>query len=184
MWWKKKKKKKYGKKKRTQALNLMAEISIERQVWNFFFIVEKKKLSILKTWSKMIILGDSNGIWTHNHLIRKRTLNHLAILWLKLQIWRLLRARSSLTFRQTIECRFTLKLVRDMIITYSHDNRSWLDDTLMKSNHDTCHLLVFSCEKIKMKIGNFGMENRTCVKLLGVHIDNRLTVWLPYIRAT
>ena len=21
---------------------------------------------------------DSNGIWTHNHLIRKRTLNHLA----------------------------------------------------------------------------------------------------------
>ena len=31
----------------------------------------------------------------------------------------LLRARSSLTFRQTIECGFTLKLVRDMIITYS-----------------------------------------------------------------
>ena len=35
------------------------------------------------------------------------------------QIWRLLRARSSLTFRQTIECGFTLKLVRDMIIAYS-----------------------------------------------------------------
>ena len=40
---------------------------------------------------------------------------------LKLQIWRLLRARSSLTFKQTIECRFTLKLTHDMIITYSQD---------------------------------------------------------------
>ena len=38
---------------------------------------------------------------------------------LKLHIWHLLRVRSSLTFRQTIECRFTLKLVRDMIITNS-----------------------------------------------------------------
>ena len=45
------------------------------------------------------------------------------LLSLKLQIWRLLRARSiltfSLTFRQTIECMFTLKLVLDMIITHS-----------------------------------------------------------------
>ena len=38
---------------------------------------------------------------------------------LKLWILRLLRARGSLTFRQTMECRFTLKLVIDMIITYS-----------------------------------------------------------------
>ena len=52
-------------------------------------------------------------------LSRKRTLNHLAKLAkLKLQIWCLLRARISLTFRQTIECGFTLKLVRDMIITH------------------------------------------------------------------
>ena len=43
----------------------------------------------------------------------------IPLLSLKLQIWRLLRARSSLTFRQTIECRFTLKLVHDFIITYS-----------------------------------------------------------------
>ena len=47
----------------------------------------------------------------------------------KLQIWLLLRARSSLTFRQTTECRFTLKLVPDMIITYSlyftHFIRFW-----------------------------------------------------------
>ena len=41
------------------------------------------------------------------------------LLSLKLQIWQLPRARSSLTFRQTIECGFTLELVRDIIITYS-----------------------------------------------------------------
>ena len=83
---------------------------------------------------------DSMGIRTHNHIVHKRTLNYLAklgvplrtkwlwvrilLLSLKLQIWRLPRARSSLTFRQTIECRFTLKLVRDMIITY-RTNQCW-----------------------------------------------------------
>ena len=90
---------------------------------------------------KMASLSDSNTVRTHNHLVRKRTLEHLAKLasltkwfsvrlqtrwfWvrialqsLKLQIWCLLRARSSSTFRQTIECGFTLKLVPDMIITY------------------------------------------------------------------
>ena len=90
---------------------------------------------------KMASLSGSNTVRTHNHLVRKRTLEHLAKLasltkwfsvrlqtrwfWvrialqsLKLQIWCLLRARSSSTFRQTIECGFTLKLVPDMIITY------------------------------------------------------------------
>ena len=43
----------------------------------------------------------------------------IPLLSLKLQIWHLLRARSSLTFKQTIECRFTEKLVRDIIITNS-----------------------------------------------------------------
>ena len=38
---------------------------------------------------------------------------------LKLQIWRLLWGRILLIFRKTIECGFCLKLVRDMIITYS-----------------------------------------------------------------
>ena len=43
----------------------------------------------------------------------------IPLLSLKLQIWRLFRARSFLTFRQTIECGFALKLVRDVIITYN-----------------------------------------------------------------
>ena len=43
---------------------------------------------------------------------------------LKIQISRLLWARSSLIFRKTIECGYTLKLVRDMIIMYSQMNRT------------------------------------------------------------
>ena len=43
---------------------------------------------------------------------------------LKLQIWRLLRARRSLTFRQAIECVFTLKVARDSIITCSQMHRT------------------------------------------------------------
>ena len=46
------------------------------------------------------------------------------LLSLELQKWRLLRARSSLIFRQTMECWFFLKLVRDMIITYSQMHRT------------------------------------------------------------
>ena len=92
-------------------------------------------------------LSDSNGIRTHNHLVCKQTLNHLAklaslakwlsiclrtkwlwvrisLLLLKLQIWQLPRAGSFLTFKQTIECGSTLKLVRDMIRTYSQMHRA------------------------------------------------------------
>ena len=43
----------------------------------------------------------------------------ISLLLLKLQIWRLLRARTSLTLRKTTMCGFTLNLVRDMIITYN-----------------------------------------------------------------
>ena len=58
------------------------------------------------------------------HLRTKWLWVRIPLLSLKLQIWHLLQARSSLTFRQTIECRFTLKLVRDMIITYSQMHRT------------------------------------------------------------
>ena len=42
----------------------------------------------------------------------------IPLLSLKLKIWYLFKPRSFFTFRQTIEVRLTLKLVRDMIITY------------------------------------------------------------------
>ena len=45
----------------------------------------------------------------------------------------------------------------------------------IKSNPDKCHLLVSSCKKIKMEVGDFDIENSTCEKLLGVHFDNSVT---------
>ena len=90
------------------------------------------------------MLSGSNGIRTHNHLVRKRTLNHLAKLsfrpvWVLVYelggcgfnsrfchvnfrygaCWKQARSKEFLD-RQTIECRFNLQLVCDRIITYSH----------------------------------------------------------------
>ena len=48
----------------------------------------------------------------------------ISLLSLKLEIWHLLRTRSCLTFNQTVVRGFTLKLVRDMIITYSQIHRA------------------------------------------------------------
>ena len=53
----------------------------------------------------------------------------IPLLLLKLPVWRLLPARSSLTFRQSIECRFSLKLLRSMIIT----NR-WISQIVIPSS--------------------------------------------------
>ena len=58
--------------------------------------------------------------WLSVHLQTKWLWVRISLLSLKLQIWHLLRGRSSLIFRQTIDCRFILKLVCDMIITSSH----------------------------------------------------------------
>ena len=57
--------------------------------------------------------------WLSIRLRTKWLWVRISLLSFELQMWRLLRARSSLTFRQTTECVFTLKLVRGMIITYS-----------------------------------------------------------------
>ena len=57
----------------------------------------------------------------------------------------------------------------------SKDPVKWFDGNLMKSNPDKCHLLLSSCEKIKLETGDFEIETSTCEKLLGVHFDNRLT---------
>ena len=84
---------------------------------------------------------------------------------LKFQIWRLLRARSSLAFRQTIECGLTLKLILDMIITYNHIvlklrvkqiNRSQrYDDKAKRPKPQVSHLGILSvyafCWKINQR---------------------------------
>ena len=73
---------------------------------------------------------DCNGIRTHNHLVRKQILNHLAkqasvVKWLRVRLrtkwlWVRIPLQSSKEFldiQATIECGFTLKGVRDTIWT-------------------------------------------------------------------
>ena len=71
---------------------------------------------------------NSNGPRTHNHLVHKQTLNHLAKL-ANMQTesrWSHLNFRYHAYFEQevdiqaTIECGFILKRVRDMMRTYKH----------------------------------------------------------------
>ena len=62
--------------------------------------------------------------WSSVRLRTKWLWVRVSLKSLKLPISHLFWARSSLTFRQTIECGFTLKLVRDMIITYSQMHRT------------------------------------------------------------
>ena len=45
----------------------------------------------------------------------------------------------------------------------------------MKNNPDMCYLLVSLCERTKMEISDFEIENSTCEKHLEVHFNNRLT---------
>ena len=115
---------------------------------NLFSIVCLNVKELL-AWSNPNVwsLSDNSKIRIHNHLVHKSTLNQLAKLakWsscvmntylygvidciflschLQVSEWIYTLqfawiSKSSLTFRQTIECSFTLKLVRDMIIKYS-----------------------------------------------------------------
>ena len=70
------------------------------------------------TFSTSLTKWSSVRLWTKWLWIR------IPLVLLKIHIWCLLRAMSSLTFRQTIECGFTLKLVRDVIITYCQMHRT------------------------------------------------------------
>ena len=63
---------------------------------------------LARSRSKIWSLSDCNWTQTHNQLVHKRTLNHLA----------------KLAIQATIECGFTLKRVRDMIRTYSQMHRT------------------------------------------------------------
>ena len=44
----------------------------------------------------------------------------------------------------------------------------------MKSNNDTCHLLIVNNKDLSIKIGNDEISASTSVKLLGIIIDNKL----------
>ena len=58
----------------------------------------------------------------------------ISLLLLRFQIWPFLWARSSLAFRKTTECGFTLKHVRQLILTYSqmhHTDKYWQHSSII-----------------------------------------------------
>ena len=92
-------------------------------------------------------------------LLRTKWLSvRISSLLFKLQIWRLQRARSSLTFRKTIDCGFTPKLVRDIRITYSLMHRtckfSQLSSIIWSLWLNYC-LFIY-------ELGGCGFESRCC----------------------
>ena len=52
---------------------------------------------------------------------------------------------------------------------------TWFDNNLMKSTAAKCHLLVSSNEKVTIKIGSHEIANTKREKLLGLHLDSRLS---------
>ena len=80
-------------------------------------VVFKFYSKIFERW--LWSLSGCNGTQTHNHLVRKRTLTHLAKLASDLAS---ASSKEFLDIQATIECGFTLKCVLDMIKTYSHDS--------------------------------------------------------------
>ena len=88
------------------------------QVVSMLFFQRRRSFNVVSTFKWQQPLA-SLAKWLSIRLRTKWLWVRISLLSLKLQMWRLHRARSSLTFRQTAERVFTLKLVRDMIITYS-----------------------------------------------------------------
>ena len=95
---------------------LSCHVRVSEWIYTFYFC--------WMTRNSLLEAGASSAIWLGVRSRNKWLWVQIPLLSLKLKIWRLLRARSSLTFGQTIECKFTLKLVRDMIITYSQIHRT------------------------------------------------------------
>ena len=50
----------------------------------------------------------------------------------------------------------------------------WFNENLMKSNPDKCHLLVSTNDNVKIRVGNFQIENTKREKLFGIQFDNKL----------
>ena len=85
----------------------------------------------------------------------------IPLLTRKLQIWHLLRARSCLTSREIIKYRFTLKLERDMIISYSHWKLCFVEKSLQifKKHEVGFRILSFFWDVSENNIMVFNNEN-------------------------
>ena len=68
------------------------------------------------------LMCDSNGIRTHNYLVRIWTLHHLAKLWIPLCHLHFapVSRKESRDNQSNIKCTCTRKRGRDMVITYNH----------------------------------------------------------------
>ena len=98
----------------------------------------------------------TNAKWLSVRFRSKWLWVRIPLLSLKLQTWSPLRARSSLTFRQTIECKFTLKLVRHMIVTYSQMHRT---DKYTHHSSITSHHII---RVFVYQLSGCGFESRCC----------------------
>ena len=58
----------------------------------------------------------------------------------------------------------------------------WFTDNLIKANPEKSHLVTNSAQEIQINIGVTAISNSKSEKLLGIHIDNKLTLE-PHIRS-
>ena len=58
----------------------------------------------------------------------------------------------------------------------------WFTDNLVKANPEKSHLVTNSAQEIQINIGGTAISNSKSEKLLGIHIDNKLTLE-PHIRS-
>ena len=52
----------------------------------------------------------------------------------------------------------------------------WVDNNLLKSNPDKCHLLISSNENVTVHVDKYEIVNSKCEKLLGVKLDWKLNL--------
>ena len=52
----------------------------------------------------------------------------------------------------------------------------WFSENFLKANADKCHLIASSKVPIDIQISNIKITSESRVKLLGIHIDNRLNL--------
>ena len=63
----------------------------------------------------------------------------------------------------------------------SNTSFRWFTDNLLKANPEKSHLLTNSAQEIQINMGGMAITNTKCEKLLGIHIDNKLT-FEPHVR--
>ena len=107
-----------------KMIGLCCESLSVRCIWLHVIIMSRTSFRVNQHSTAQLNYFVTLTKWFSVHLQTKWLCVRIPLLSLKLQIWRPLWGRSSLTFRQTVECRFSLKLVCDMIIAYSQMHRS------------------------------------------------------------